>query len=183
MLVVSLAGLTLVPAPAAAETAGAVPSISWSKCGNLECSTLVVPLDYAAPDGPTIDLAVARRPASDPARRIGALVVNPGGPGVPAIDYLRASVGAFPRALRDRFDIVAFDPRGVGKSSQIVCADSLDPLFDEAFSPRNDAERAALVAAASAVAAACVDAQRRVARARVDPGHRTRPRPAARRAR
>ncbi len=59
--------------------------------------------------------------------------------------------------MRDRFDIVAFDPRGVGKSGQITCADSLDPLFDEAFSPRSDAERAALVAAASAVAAGCAD--------------------------
>jgi len=158
MVVVSLAGLlwVLVPVHAAAVE----PGLSWSRCGALECSTLTVPLDYTTPaaDGAaTIDIAVARRPAADPSRRIGSLVVNPGGPGVPAIDYLRASVDSFPRALRERFDIVAFDPRGVGKSSQIVCADSLDPLFDEAFSPRSDAERAALVAAAHAVASSCAD--------------------------
>jgi pimeloyl-ACP methyl ester carboxylesterase len=161
MVVVSFAGLytaywARIPAQAAAAVAE--PGLSWARCGALECSTLAVPLDYGAPVGESaaIDIAVARRPASDPSRRIGSLVVNPGGPGVPAIDYLRASVDSFPRALRERFDIVAFDPRGVGKSSPIVCADSLDPLFDEAFSPRSDAERAALVAAARAVASECV---------------------------
>ena len=120
IVVVSLAGLltgfpALVPVPAAAVAAE--PAISWARCGALECSTLTVPLDYGAGDADgaaTIDIAVARRPASDPSRRIGSLVVNPGGPGVPAIDYLRASVDSFPRVLRDRFDIVAFDPRGVG---------------------------------------------------------------------
>ena len=154
VLLVSLAGLALAPLRASALDGD--PRVTWSPCGALECSTLTVPLDYEAPDAGTIDLAVARRPASDPARRIGSLVVNPGGPGVPAIDYLRSVADSFPRALRERFDLVAFDPRGVGKSSQIVCADSLDPLFDEAFSPRTDAERAALVTAAGAVASECV---------------------------
>ena len=150
-LLVTVAGLMLVPT----TSAHAAPALTWSRCGTLECGTLTVPLDDATPDAGTVDIAVARRPATNPARRIGSLVVNPGGPGVPAIDFLRASFGSFPRALRERFDLVAFDPRGVGKSSQIVCADSLDPLFDESFSPRTDAERTALVTAARDVATEC----------------------------
>jgi pimeloyl-ACP methyl ester carboxylesterase len=150
----------LLSAPAAlAGPAGAAPggtaTLDWATCGSLQCATLAVPLteDGSAPG--TLDLAVARLPARDPARRIGSLVVNPGGPGVPAIAYLRAVATSFPRALRVRFDLVAFDPRGVGRSDAVVCTDSLDPLFDQAFSPRTDAERAQLVDAARAVADQC----------------------------
>jgi pimeloyl-ACP methyl ester carboxylesterase len=156
-LVVGIAlvlGTVVVPAPAGAAP-DASPVLDWSPCGSLECATLTVPLEYDASASGSIGLAVARRPAGNPSQRIGSLVLNPGGPGVPAIDYLRSAASTFPRELRDRFDLVAFDPRGVGRSDPVVCADSLDPLFDEAFSPRTDAERGDLVDAAQLVAQQC----------------------------
>jgi pimeloyl-ACP methyl ester carboxylesterase len=139
------------PTPAAAPT----PVLAWRACGSLQCATLTVPLEYDGSAPGTVDLALARRPASVPSKRVGSLVVNPGGPGVSAIDFLRSEAGSFPGALRDRFDLVAFDPRGVGHSDPVVCTDTLDPLFDEAFSPRTDAERTDLVDAAGAVAQGC----------------------------
>jgi pimeloyl-ACP methyl ester carboxylesterase len=83
------------------------------------------------------------------------LVVNPGGPGVSGVDYLRSAAGAFPAAVRDRFDLVSFDPRGVGGSDPIVCTDSLDPLFDQSFSPADAGQRASLVQAFRDVATGC----------------------------
>ena len=85
------------------------PSPRWSgpACnGDLQCGTLVVPLDYAHPDGPTIPIAVARHPAEDPAARIGSLVIDPGGPGVSGIDdmanELELADAAAARRLRHR---------------------------------------------------------------------------------
>ncbi|GAA2803757.1 alpha/beta hydrolase [Crossiella cryophila] len=92
-----------------------------------QCARLTVPLDYAKPDGPTISLGLLRRPATEPARRIGALVLNPGGPGgsgMSAAAQLGASVTAPGQRLEiaRRFDLVGFDPRGVGASEpQVRC--------------------------------------------------------------
>ena len=154
-----LSAAVAVPIPAGAATPDAAAPdarITWSSCDAFECGTLQVPLDYQAPEAPTIELAVVRRPADDPANRIGALVVNPGGPGAPAVSFLRAVASSYPRPLRERFDLVAFDPRGVGKSSPVRCSTSLDPLFDQSFSPRTDAEREALIDAARTVASECM---------------------------
>jgi pimeloyl-ACP methyl ester carboxylesterase len=97
-------------------------SLQWEDCGTpVQCATQTVPLDYDRPSGRTIDIAVARLPAKDQAHRIGSLFVNPGGPGASAIDFM---VGVndfgFWDALNQRFDIVAFDPRGVGHSSPSI---------------------------------------------------------------
>ncbi|MBO0689023.1 MAG: alpha/beta fold hydrolase, partial [Candidatus Dormibacteraeota bacterium] len=105
--------------------------LRWSSCGTqLECATLQVPLDYANPRGGTLGVAVARLPATDPKRRVGSLVVNPGGPGASGVDFVRDSRSQFPQEVRDRFDIVGFDPRGVGRSEQLRCLDDrqLDAL-------------------------------------------------------
>src|SRR5262245_51384533 len=80
-----LAG-SVAAAPAAATPAGpAVPTIGWHDCGaahpGFECATVAVPLDYDQPRGATTTLALARKPATDPAHRIGTLFINPGGPG------------------------------------------------------------------------------------------------------
>ena len=94
-----------------------VGTIDWETCGALECGTLDVPLDYRIDDGETISIAVNRVAAADPAQRIGSLLVNPGGPGAPGTDFAEAfAFGAFPEDLTDRFDIIGFDPRGVGAS-------------------------------------------------------------------
>ncbi|MEU5717180.1 alpha/beta hydrolase [Streptomyces sp. NPDC020403] len=115
----------------AAGAAASVPPpepLTWSACGeNLECATLEVPQEYTEPEGAQIPLAVMRHRATDPGRRIGSLIFNPGGPGVPATETLRnlpktaGTPGAFSPAVLARFDIIAMDPRGVGASQAVHC--------------------------------------------------------------
>jgi len=99
----------------------AVPQIEWSSCGTAECATVAVPLDHDVPAGPTVDLAVLRLPARG--ERIGPLFVNFGGPGSGTVELLPTF--PFPEAIRERFDIVAVDPRGVGGSVPLDCG--VDP--------------------------------------------------------
>jgi pimeloyl-ACP methyl ester carboxylesterase len=103
--------------PAHASSAGRTGgSLAWSACrGGFQCATLRVPRDYARPGGARLRLAVIRLPARGPGRRIGSLVVNFGGPGEPGLTDLRGRASDF-TSLNDRFDIVSFDPRGVGAS-------------------------------------------------------------------
>jgi pimeloyl-ACP methyl ester carboxylesterase len=151
---IGLAGLAGASPPVAGTTS--THSLAWRACGDgFECGTLTVPLDEAAPVGATLGLAVVRKPARQPKSRIGTLVFNPGGPGAPGVSFLQAVAGTLPAAIQDRFDLVAFDPAGVGKSDPVECEDSLDPLFDQSFQPTNAAERRGLVAAVRRLATAC----------------------------
>src|SRR5438874_8497443 len=136
----------MVDAPPAAAVERAVP-IAWRACdGAFQCGVLTVPLDWNdRASGQTVDLAVIRKPARDPRHRIGSLVFNPGGPGAPGVTFLTGVAATMPSELRDRFDLVAFDPRGVGQSDPVACEDSLDGLFDQSFQPSTTAARAALV--------------------------------------
>ena len=105
-------------APAVAAPKG---KALWSSCfrafGPLECASVGVPLDYDQPNGAKISIAMVRLPAADPALRIGSLFLNPGGPGGSGVDFV---VGAgpvlFTQDVRDRFDLVGFDPRGIIRS-------------------------------------------------------------------
>src|SRR5690606_24274887 len=100
--------------------------IDWQECdGRFECGTFEVPMDYDDPSGRRLEIAVKRLPASG-SDRIGSLVVNPGGPGGSGLDYVSAAPAAFSRQVRERFDIVGFDPRGVGQSSPVYCMDSAE---------------------------------------------------------
>jgi pimeloyl-ACP methyl ester carboxylesterase len=147
---------SLLVSTAAQAAEGATASVDWESCGApVECATISVPVDYGDPVGPTLELAVARVHARDSARRIGSLVVNPGGPGAPGIPYMRSLVASLPRELRDRFDLVSFDPRGVGDSGAVKCGADIDPLFDHSFSPADADERSALVSAFRTVVDAC----------------------------
>ena len=102
-----------------------VAALVWSPCaGDLECATLTVPRDYADPDGPTIGVAVARHPAEDPAARIGSLVIDPGGPGVSGVDDMATQLSVLTPEVLDDFDIVMFDPRGVGRSDPVTCGET-----------------------------------------------------------
>ena len=133
-------------APTAASAAlgtngAATPTITWGACDDalleldptFECGTARVPLDYRKPFGAKIELAVSRLPATGPGVRIGSVFVNPGGPGAPGVD---SPTFATPE-LRERFDIVGFDPRGVGASTPAVrcaatseeAAELLNPTF------------------------------------------------------
>lgn len=113
-------------AVAASEIGDFVPTpLEWSACDGFECATLEVPLDYARPDGELIEIAVIRAPT--PGDRIGSVVLNPGGPGGSGVEYLRIASVTLPAELQSRFDLVGFDPRGVGASSAIDC----DLQFDD----------------------------------------------------
>jgi hypothetical protein len=109
-------------------------TLAWSDCaGIFQCATLTVPLDYTNPAGRTIQLAVIRARATDPAHRIGSLITNPGGPGGSGVEFVKQSYPAQPgqpshfgAPLRADFEIVGFDPRGVGNSAPITSL-SLDP--------------------------------------------------------
>ncbi|WNI24041.1 alpha/beta hydrolase [Streptomyces sp. ITFR-16] len=98
--------------------------LKWRDCGvsGFQCTTMKAPLDYAKPDGEEIKLAVSRKKATGPGKRIGSLLVNPGGPGGSAIGYLQgyAAIG-YPAPVRARYDMVAIDPRGVARSEPVEC--------------------------------------------------------------
>jgi pimeloyl-ACP methyl ester carboxylesterase len=102
-----------------------ITPVSWAPCQDgLQCGSVAVPLDYFVADSPTIEIAVARHPAEDPAARIGSLVINPGGPGGSGIDDLPSELSVLTSGLLQHFDIVSFDPRGVDRSSPVTCGES-----------------------------------------------------------
>jgi pimeloyl-ACP methyl ester carboxylesterase len=142
------------PSPAQKSAAQALPSgkealakfytqdLAWSKCGPNQCATLRVPIDYTKPDGGTLKLAVLRVPAKDPSNRVGSLVVNPGGPGGSGVGYAGAADFIVTKPVRAAYDIVGFDPRGVGSSSPIKCLDDreLDTFLGSDPTPDNSSE-------------------------------------------
>lgn len=100
--------------------------LSWRGCGvpGFECATLKAPLDYADPGAGDVRLAVARKKATGPGKRLGSLLVNPGGPGGSAVGYLQQYAGiGYPAGVRARYDMVAVDPRGVARSEPVECLD------------------------------------------------------------
>lgn len=125
-----------VPAPGAAVTAtteAPIPVLAWQPCDGVpgvECATATVPLDHDQPDGETTSLALARVPAADAANRVGSVFVNPGGPGGSGVGFVQGGFGArLGDSLEGRFDVVGFDPRGVGASEPVRCYDTEDELF------------------------------------------------------
>ncbi|GGQ24491.1 pimeloyl-ACP methyl ester carboxylesterase [Actinomadura coerulea] len=133
---VALAGVappaTASPAPSAAPSAPRSPSaVDWRACGDdgkAECATLRLPIDWSRPDGPAFGLAIARRKALDPDARVGTLVFGPGGPGdsgVQRVTRVENGIDRFSDELRRRFDIVSFDPRGIGASHPVTCSADL----------------------------------------------------------
>ena len=130
--------------------------IVWRDCGNgAACAELRAPLDYEAPAGAEIQLAVLRIPAAKPAERIGVLFVNPGGPGVSAIAFLRGNAGRYAGVVRDRFDLVAVDPRGTGGSAPLDCHGELTALLALDPDASDDAAWQALVDSSRAFAEEC----------------------------
>ncbi|UGS38040.1 alpha/beta fold hydrolase [Capillimicrobium parvum] len=122
------------PAGAVTPPAAAASALAWKRCADpaqrgFQCATLRVPLDYGDPGGRTIRLAVVRRPATDRKHRIGTLFFNFGGPGAAGASLL--PLAPIPAALRARFDIASWDPRGVGASTAVQCFAS--PQAESAF--------------------------------------------------
>ena len=149
------------PAPAANPTTLAgyyAQRLDWQPCDDgFQCARLLVPFDYGRPDGRRFSLPVIRLPATDPSRRIGALVVNPGGPGGSGVQYALGARSEFPAAVRARFDIVGFDPRGVGASEALTCmtGPELDQYFATDDAPANAAQLAGVVRQSKLYAARC----------------------------
>jgi pimeloyl-ACP methyl ester carboxylesterase len=110
----------------AAPTAPLIATAVFAACpdSELECARINVPSDYANPSGPQVSLFVSRRRATDPANRLGVLLVNPGGPGGPAYDTIRSSAQFLTPEVRARFDVIGVDPRGTQRSAPLVCDSS-----------------------------------------------------------
>jgi pimeloyl-ACP methyl ester carboxylesterase len=133
--------------------------LDWQPCDNgFQCANLVVPFDYARPDWRRFTLPVIKLPAPDPSRRIGALVINPGGPGGSGVQYALGARAEFPAAVLARFDIVGFDPRGVGGSQPaLTCmtGPQLDRYFATDDEPSDAAQLADVIAQSKLFAAQC----------------------------
>lgn len=116
----------IAPNSAEAAVGPTVPALRWDeRCpagGNAyQCATAGVPLDYDEPNGQTISVKLIKRPATDPHHRIGTLFFQSGGPGEPLTWSLPHLYDRFPTQVRERFDIVGFDQRGVGESTAVQC--------------------------------------------------------------
>lgn len=158
------------PARAATDPApGAGPAPSWGRCTGLpsppagsrpirglRCAVLPVPLDHARPAAEKIGIALLKVPATDPRRRIGSLVFDFGGPGGEGVETLAQVAGQY-ADLRSRYDLIGFDPRGVGRSSPVSCVDDrrMDALAAMDDSPDTAAEEQAYAAGRAGYARGC----------------------------
>jgi pimeloyl-ACP methyl ester carboxylesterase len=165
---------TTAPAPAPPSTTATVartpattpsvavptpPPLGWSGCApDRQCSTLVVPVDYTSPGGARIGIALRRRPASDPAHRIGSLILNPGGPGGSGIAALDQDLSLLPSSVLAHFDVIAFDPRGIGASEALRCTGDAYGGPDPDPDPQTPGAIATLLAADRDYADACARA-------------------------
>ncbi|MCX3061908.1 alpha/beta hydrolase [Streptomyces beihaiensis] len=134
--------------------------LTWHECGasGFECATLKAPLDYDHPSAGDVNLAVSRKKATGPGKRIGSLLVNPGGPGGSAIGYLQAYAGiGYPEKVRARYDMVAVDPRGVARSEPVTClkGKKMDAYTQTDITPDDARERAALTTSFREFAVGC----------------------------
>ena len=129
--------------------------LAWSECGDHQCATLEVPLDYERPGGRTIDVALLRVPTDGRPR--GSLVVNPGGPGAPGTSYAAAAPQVLGDALVQAYDIVGFDPRGTGSSAPVDCVSDaeLDDYLASDPSPDDASEVDRFVGLVGSVSRGC----------------------------
>ncbi|MFF0346023.1 alpha/beta hydrolase [Kribbella sp. NPDC004875] len=166
----SVAGVALVlltpMTSAVAQARTDVPKIAWGSCGTdpklkpFQCASVEVPADYDRPHDPTTTIALTRLPASDPAHKVGTLFTNPGGPGGSGVDFVQAAAQAiYTPELRARFDILGFDPRGVGGSDPTTCyptaADESKSLANVPPFPVTAKENRQFVIDAAKVAVSC----------------------------
>jgi pimeloyl-ACP methyl ester carboxylesterase len=183
-LVAALAAALLLPGSAVAHASAPVQAsdtdvppalapfydqvLAWTPCRDgLTCAWLTVPLDYADPTGPTIRLRVNRAQATGPAaRRQGSLVINPGGPGEGALDFTAYLAEAVANRVATQFDIVGFDPRGVGQSAPITCMTPAQTTrwFRADGTPDTTAERVRYMSLAGAIPRGCLSMSPEMAR-------------------
>ena len=129
------------PEPLSSLSQYETQELKWRDCyGNYQCSSLLVPIDYADLSQGAFKLALLRFQALDQDRRIGSLVVNPGGPGSSGVDYAYNAEYIVSPEILERFDIVGFDPRGVGDSAAIKCLSDAETDASFAADPKPDDE-------------------------------------------
>ncbi|WP_405485892.1 alpha/beta hydrolase [Nocardia sp. NBC_00511] len=136
-------------------------SLGWGACDDpvlegtgAQCTNVLVPLDYAKPDGRTTTVAISRIAATDPARRRGILIGNPGGPGGSGMHMMVPNGKAMSPDVHAEYDLIGMDPRGIGRSDPIKCALPVPTiLFSAGFDIFGYARDTAV---ASAFATACV---------------------------
>lgn len=139
---------TALPLLSATQAAAAAPAAdyqpqkpSWHRCdagqpASYECATIKVPLDYGRPGGRWIDLAISRIKSPYPAKRHGVMLLNPGGPGGSGLDLPLMMDPSMPKEVRAQYDLIGFDPRGVGKSTPITCGlTEAEQNFDRGYHP------------------------------------------------
>ncbi|ATL31574.1 alpha/beta hydrolase [Streptomyces formicae] len=112
--------------------------LHWKRCdakspATFQCATLEVPLDYGDPGGRTIGIAMSRLKAGSAQARHGVLLLNPGGPGAPGLRLPVDPLMKFPAEVRRRYDLVGFDPRGVGRSAPVNCGLTADEQADHPY--------------------------------------------------
>ncbi|WP_228473127.1 alpha/beta hydrolase [Streptomyces cyaneochromogenes] len=128
----TVAALVPALAPAPASAAGNPLSQyvqqkpAWHRCDSampaaFQCATIKVPLDYSRPNGKKLDLAISRLKTSKKSERRGVLLLNPGGPGGPGLDLPQLLAGELPKSVKNKYDLIGFDPRGIGQSSPVGC--------------------------------------------------------------
>ena len=147
-IAVALASLLLLTSCAASEpkplyslSQYETQELKWRDCyENYQCSNLLVPIDYTDLSVGVFSLALLRYQALDQDRRIGSLVVNPGGPGASGVDYAYNAENIVSPEILERFDIVGFDPRGVGDSAAIKCLSDAETDASFAADPKPDDE-------------------------------------------
>lgn len=136
----------------------AIPDIAWKRCAatKAECAVIEVPFDYERPEIGSFDLPLARHLARVPADRIGVLFTNAGGPGSESRWLAEDADYYFSEVILDRFDIVAWDPRGTGGARpELDCVDDMDPYFGLDPSPDLDEETEVLLRAAGEFVSSC----------------------------
>jgi len=140
-----------------------VNPIEWKACDGststqVECGNIEVPFDYADPEQGSFVLYVKKLNAASPADRIGSMMVNPGGPGFGGSSLADDAQYYFSQDLIDRFDIIAWDPRGTGESTPAVnCVDTFDEYFGLDSPPETPEEKQALIDASQAFNDKCAE--------------------------
>jgi pimeloyl-ACP methyl ester carboxylesterase len=134
--------------------------VDWQLCpssSSHQCATIEVPVDYTKPQGDRFTLALRKVPAKDPSKRVGSLLVNPGGPGVSGVQFAQTASGSFTPDVLAAYDVVGFDPRGIGKSDPVDClSDSdMDMLFRNDPTPDSAAERAQVRSSVDGITERC----------------------------
>jgi len=117
--------------------------LQWSSCaGNMECTDVTAPLDWDNPELGEISLAVVRHQATS--TPLGSLLTNPGGPGASGVELIASSISyAVGAKLIENYDVIGFDPRGVGQSTAVTCFDAAEMdeyLYSIPVAPRGSAE-------------------------------------------